>query len=185
MDQAITRATLAMPAPTPPVSAAPRLVGEFQGFVDGIEPSIRWLDRKNMPQVGDRLFAIPAHAAAARAWSILLTSANHGVVGPPVMSSNTLASTTSAWSWSRCRPPPARHPTRSIWCCALYRRPKPARALYRRMSGLHSSATSVDRTCGEWASIETGAAGGTRTPACRARGKAGRRGQWSRHKPVR
>ena len=82
MDQAITRATLAMPAPTPPVSAAPRLVGEFQGFVDGIEPSIRWLDRKNMPQVGDRLFAIPAHAAAARAWSILLTSANHGTVGP-------------------------------------------------------------------------------------------------------
>lgn len=82
MDQAITRAAFAMPGPTPPACAAPRLVGEFQGFVDGIEPSVRWLDRKNMPQVGDRLFAIPAHAAAARAWSILLTSANHGTVGP-------------------------------------------------------------------------------------------------------
>lgn len=82
MDQAITRAAGATPSTTPPAAAASRLVGEFQGFVDGIEPSVHWLDRKNMPQVGDRLFAIPAHAAVPRSWSILLTSANHGTVGP-------------------------------------------------------------------------------------------------------
>jgi len=75
MDQAITRAS----------GAVPRAVGEFQGYVDGvgcIEPSVRWLDRTNMPQVGDRLLAIPARAAVPRSWSILLTSANHGTVGP-------------------------------------------------------------------------------------------------------
>ncbi|WP_314435831.1 hypothetical protein [Massilia timonae] len=82
MDQAIARAAGATPSTTPPAAAASRLVGEFQGFVDGIEPSVHWLDRKNMPQVGDRLFAIPAHAAVPRSWSILLTSANHGTVGP-------------------------------------------------------------------------------------------------------
>jgi len=75
MDQAITGAA----------GAAPRAVAEFQGYVDGangLEPSVRWLDRKNMPKVGDRLFAIPPRAAAQRSWSILLTSANHGTVGP-------------------------------------------------------------------------------------------------------
>ena len=82
MDQALTRAAGATPSTAPPAAAASRLVGEFQGFVDGIEPSVHWLDRKNMPQVGDRLFAIPAHAAVPRSWSILLTSANHGTVGP-------------------------------------------------------------------------------------------------------
>lgn len=82
MDQAATRAAGATRSTTPPPAAAPLLVGEFQGYVDGIVPSVRWLDRKNMPQVGDRLFAIPAHAAVPRSWSILLTSANHGVVGP-------------------------------------------------------------------------------------------------------
>jgi len=71
MDQAITRAA----------GAAPRAVGEFQGYVDG-QPSIVWADRKNMPQVGDKLFALPRRAAVSRSWSILLTSANHGVVGP-------------------------------------------------------------------------------------------------------
>lgn len=70
MDQAITRAT-------------PRAVGEFEGYVDG-EPSVRWTDRKNMPNVGDKLFLDPARAAGIepRMWSILLTSANHGAVGP-------------------------------------------------------------------------------------------------------
>lgn len=82
MDQAVTRAAGATPSTTLAAAAAPRLVGEFQGYVDGIVPSVRWLDRKNMPQVGDRLFAISAHAAAPRSWAILLTSANHGVVGP-------------------------------------------------------------------------------------------------------
>jgi len=75
MDQAITRAA----------GAAPRAVGEFQGYVDGadgVKPSVRWLDRKNMPQVGDTLFALPRQAAVPRSWSILLTSANHGTVGP-------------------------------------------------------------------------------------------------------
>jgi len=71
MDQAITRAA----------GAAPRAVGEFQGFIDG-EPSVVWTDRKNMPQVGDRLFAIPARAAVPRSWAVLLTSENHGTVGP-------------------------------------------------------------------------------------------------------
>lgn len=75
MDQAITRAA----------GAAPRAVGEFEGYVDGVDgikPSVRWLDRKNMPQVGDRLFAIPARAAVPRTWAVLLTSENHGIVGP-------------------------------------------------------------------------------------------------------
>ncbi len=75
MDQAITRAA----------GAAPRAVGEFQGYVDGVDgvkPSVRWLDRKNMPQVGDKLYALPARAAVPRTWAILLTSANHGTVGP-------------------------------------------------------------------------------------------------------
>jgi len=81
MDQAITRASGSTPSTTPPAAAAARLVGEFQGYVDG-QPSVVWADRKNMPKVGDRLFAIPAHAAAQRSWSILLTSANHGTVGP-------------------------------------------------------------------------------------------------------
>ena len=75
MDQAITRA----------VGATPRAVGEFQGYVDGVDgikPSVRWLDRKNMPQVGDKLYALPRQAAAPRSWAILLTSANHGTVGP-------------------------------------------------------------------------------------------------------
>ena len=71
MDQAITRAA----------GATPRAVGEFQGFIDG-EPSVVWADRKNMPQVGDKLFALPRQAAVPRSWSILLTSANHGTVGP-------------------------------------------------------------------------------------------------------
>lgn len=74
MGQAITRAA----------GAVPRVVGEFQGYVDGadgIKPSVRWLDRKNMPQVGDKLYALPPRAAVPRSWSILLTSANHGVVG--------------------------------------------------------------------------------------------------------
>lgn len=73
MDQAIARA-----------AAAPRLVGEFKGYIDG-EPAVRWLDRTNMPQVGDKLFAAPARAVAAgrpaRTWSLLLTSENHGQVG--------------------------------------------------------------------------------------------------------
>lgn len=79
MDQAITRAT----------GAAPRAVGEFQGYVDGVDgikPSVRWLDRKNMPQVGDKLFVLPCGAAAggrpARTWSILLTSGNRGLAAP-------------------------------------------------------------------------------------------------------
>ncbi len=67
------------------INTAPRLVGEFEGYVDG-EPLVSWEDRKNMPQVGDKLFAAPARAAAAgrpaRTWSILLTSENHGLVGP-------------------------------------------------------------------------------------------------------
>lgn len=71
MDHAITRAA----------GATPRAVGEFQGFIDG-EPSVVWADRKNMPQVGDKLFALPRQAAAPRSWAILLTSANHGTVGP-------------------------------------------------------------------------------------------------------
>lgn len=80
MDQTITRAAGAAPSTMPPAAAAPRLVGEFQGYVEG-EPSVVWADRKNMPQVGDKLYALPPRAAVPRSWSILLTSANHGVVG--------------------------------------------------------------------------------------------------------
>lgn len=135
MDHAITRTAFAMPTTTPP-AAATRLVGEFQGFVDG-EPFVAWTDRTRMPNVGEKLYAgmTPAVGAggyalteerierewnaldgfkmnagqcmadwdrarrvafaraieralagpagvAPRAWSILLTSANHGVVGP-------------------------------------------------------------------------------------------------------
>jgi len=70
MDKAITR-------------TMPRAVGEFEGYVDG-EPSVRWFDRKRMPGVGDKLFLDPARAAGIepRMWSILLTSGNHGAVGP-------------------------------------------------------------------------------------------------------
>ena len=62
---------------------SPRAVGEFKGYIDG-EPAVRWFDRKNMPQAGDKLFLDPARAPVAepRTWSILLTSANHGTVGP-------------------------------------------------------------------------------------------------------
>lgn len=135
MDQAVTRAAFAMPTTTPP-AAAPRLVGEFEGFIDG-KPSVVWADRARMPNVGEKLYAGMAPAVGAggyalteerieqewnaldgfkmnagqcmadwdrarrvafaraieralagpagvapRAWSILLTSANHGTVGP-------------------------------------------------------------------------------------------------------
>lgn len=76
--EAQARAAAALAA----ISGSARPVGEFEGYVDGVEPSVRWLDRTNMPQVGDRLFAIPPRAAVPRSWSILLTSANHGTVGP-------------------------------------------------------------------------------------------------------
>lgn len=84
MDQVVNRAAGATPSTIPP-AAAPRLVGEFQGYVDGadgVTPSVRWFDRKNMPQVGDKMYALPPRAAVPRSWSILLTSANHGTVGP-------------------------------------------------------------------------------------------------------
>jgi len=38
--------------------ASGRLVGEFQGYVDG-QPSVVWLDRGNMPSVGAKLYAGP------------------------------------------------------------------------------------------------------------------------------
>jgi len=83
MDQAITRAACAESTAAAPAAGAPRAVGEFKGYVDG-EPAVRWFDRKNMPQVGDKLFAAPVRAAGAepRTWALLLTSENHGTVGP-------------------------------------------------------------------------------------------------------
>lgn len=83
MDQAITRAAGAESLAALREAAAPRAVGEFKGYIDG-EPAVRWYDRRNMPNVGDKLFLDPARAAGIepRIWSILLTSANHGIVGP-------------------------------------------------------------------------------------------------------
>lgn len=81
MDQAVTRAAGATPSAIPAASAAPRLVGEFQGYVDS-QPSVVWFDRKNMPAVGSKLYALPPRAATPRSWAVLLTSENHGTVGP-------------------------------------------------------------------------------------------------------
>jgi len=63
-----------------------RPVGEFKGYVDG-EPAVTWHDRDAMPQAGAVIYAVPrttpkATAFMPRYWSLLLTSENHGAVGP-------------------------------------------------------------------------------------------------------
>lgn len=81
MDQAITRATGATPSTTSQ-AAAPRLVGEFQGYFNGVEPSVVWADRKNMPEVGSKLYSLAPGATMPRTWSLLLVGENYGHVGP-------------------------------------------------------------------------------------------------------